>query len=170
MTQDVRFTSIGIISPSKWRLDPLSQLMKRTESGATSRSLDLGWNSKSKRDLERGFFFSRIMVFPNPRPVNIEKDAKVFDWKGLGSALERSSPSTYVASLFDSKEKHPLISYQCSQSYLGINVVPSIESVPMNSLLPMDSSPSPTPYFPTTHLGCGPGQLHTPSFDSLSNP
>ncbi len=36
-----------------------------------------------------GNFFQRIMDFPDPRPRNIEKDLKVFDWNLLGQALEK---------------------------------------------------------------------------------
>ncbi|KAL0580340.1 hypothetical protein V5O48_001677 [Marasmius crinis-equi] len=34
-------------------------------------------------------FFQRIMEFPDPKPRNIEKDLKVFEWSSLGDALER---------------------------------------------------------------------------------
>lgn len=36
-----------------------------------------------------GDFFQRIMDFPDPRPRNIEKDLKVFEWNLLGQALEK---------------------------------------------------------------------------------
>jgi hypothetical protein len=36
-----------------------------------------------------GDFFQRIMEFPDPKPRNIEKDLKVFDWILLGQALEK---------------------------------------------------------------------------------
>lgn len=36
-----------------------------------------------------GDFFQRIMDFPDPKPRNIEKDLKVFDWNLLGQALEK---------------------------------------------------------------------------------
>lgn len=34
-------------------------------------------------------FFQQIMDFPTPKPRNIEKDLKVFDWKVLPQALEK---------------------------------------------------------------------------------
>ncbi|KAG7442415.1 uncharacterized protein BT62DRAFT_846160, partial [Guyanagaster necrorhizus] len=34
-------------------------------------------------------FFRRIMDFPDPKPRNIEKDIKVFEWSLLGQALEK---------------------------------------------------------------------------------
>lgn len=34
-------------------------------------------------------FFLRIMEFPDPKPRNIEKDLKVFEWTQLGHALEK---------------------------------------------------------------------------------
>ncbi|KAF6760008.1 developmental regulator medusa [Ephemerocybe angulata] len=45
-----------------------------------------------------GDFFQRIMEFPDPKPRNIEKDLKVFDWNSLGQALEKilSKYSIYV--------------------------------------------------------------------------
>lgn len=44
-----------------------------------------------------GDFFQRIMEFPDPKPRNIEKDLKVFDWNLLGQALEKIL-SKYVRS------------------------------------------------------------------------
>ncbi|KAK4121496.1 hypothetical protein N657DRAFT_682587 [Parathielavia appendiculata] len=41
--------------------------------------------SKSRSESEE--FFKVIMGFGNPKPRNIEKDVKVFQWKDLGSAL-----------------------------------------------------------------------------------
>jgi hypothetical protein len=43
----------------------------------------------SKHKSGFGNFFQRIMDFPDPRPRNIEKDLKVFDWNLLGQALEK---------------------------------------------------------------------------------
>jgi hypothetical protein len=43
-------------------------------------------------------FFQRIMDFPDPRPRNIEKDLKVFEWKLLGAALEKII-SKYVSEI-----------------------------------------------------------------------
>ncbi|KAG7446154.1 uncharacterized protein BT62DRAFT_987242 [Guyanagaster necrorhizus] len=43
-------------------------------------------------------FFQRIMEFPDPKPRNIEKDLKVFEWSFLGQALERIL-SKYVSYL-----------------------------------------------------------------------
>ncbi|KAK4048974.1 hypothetical protein OIO90_005609 [Microbotryomycetes sp. JL221] len=43
--------------------------------------------SKTKADSEP--FFKLIMGFPNPKPRNIEKDVKVFQWKVLAGALEK---------------------------------------------------------------------------------
>lgn len=36
-----------------------------------------------------GDFFQHIMEFPDPKPRNIEKDLKVFEWNLLGQALEK---------------------------------------------------------------------------------
>lgn len=43
--------------------------------------------SKHKSGFED--FFQRIMEFPDPKPRNIEKDLKVFEWTLLGQALEK---------------------------------------------------------------------------------
>ena len=43
--------------------------------------------SKGKADSEE--FFKVIMAFPEPKPRNIEKDVKVFQWKDLASALKK---------------------------------------------------------------------------------
>lgn len=43
--------------------------------------------SKHKEGFED--FFQRIMEFPEPKPRNIEKDLKVFEWTLLGQALDK---------------------------------------------------------------------------------
>jgi hypothetical protein len=43
----------------------------------------------SKNRTESESFFQRIMDFPDPRPRNIEKDLKVFEWRVLGEALKK---------------------------------------------------------------------------------
>lgn len=43
--------------------------------------------SKHKPGVE--LFFQKIMEFPDPKPRNIEKDLKVFEWNLLGQALEK---------------------------------------------------------------------------------
>ncbi|KAH6914124.1 developmental regulator medusa [Coprinopsis sp. MPI-PUGE-AT-0042] len=43
----------------------------------------------SKHKAGFGDFFQRIMEFPDPKPRNIEKDLKVFDWNLLDMALEK---------------------------------------------------------------------------------
>ncbi|KAJ7675068.1 hypothetical protein B0H17DRAFT_1207933 [Mycena rosella] len=54
-------------------------------------------------------FFLRIMEFPDPKPRNIEKDLKVFDWTLLGQALDKimSKYSIYTASPTDSTTSLP---------------------------------------------------------------
>lgn len=53
--------------------------------------------SKGKADSED--FFKLIMGFPNPKPRNIEKDVKVFEWKTLSHALKKII-SKYVGLVF----------------------------------------------------------------------
>ncbi|KAJ8077058.1 hypothetical protein PM082_001481 [Marasmius tenuissimus] len=85
--------------------------------------------SKHKAGFER--FFQRIMEFPDPKPRNIEKDLKVFEWRLLGEALQKifkkyswytqSSPTSSSASLpSEPTEEHPpyqghLVRYANSQ-------------------------------------------------------
>lgn len=45
-------------------------------------------------------FFQRIMDFPDPKPRNIEKDLKVFEWTSLVQALERILAKYVGAPLF----------------------------------------------------------------------
>ncbi|KAJ7262302.1 hypothetical protein B0H12DRAFT_324225 [Mycena haematopus] len=54
-------------------------------------------------------FFQRIMDFPDPKPRNIEKDLKVFEWSLLGHALEKimSKYSIYTSSPTDSTSSLP---------------------------------------------------------------
>ena len=52
----------------------------------------------SKHKAGFGDFFQRIMDFPDPKPRNIEKDLKVFEWNLLGQALEKIL-SKYVSHL-----------------------------------------------------------------------
>ncbi|KAF8145907.1 hypothetical protein K438DRAFT_1871056 [Mycena galopus ATCC 62051] len=49
------------------------------------------------------------MDFPNPKPRNIEKDLKVFEWSLLGQALEKSMSkySIYTSSPTDSTSSLP---------------------------------------------------------------
>ncbi|KAJ3018238.1 hypothetical protein HKX48_003016 [Thoreauomyces humboldtii] len=43
----------------------------------------------AKSKAETSELFARIMAFDHPRPRNIEKDLKVYDWEHLKSALEK---------------------------------------------------------------------------------
>ncbi|KAF5321463.1 hypothetical protein D9619_001421 [Psilocybe cf. subviscida] len=54
-----------------------------------------------------GDFFQRIMEFPDPKPRNIEKDLKVFDWNLLGQALEKilSKYSIYTTNSSDGEHE-----------------------------------------------------------------
>ncbi|KAF5370707.1 hypothetical protein D9758_002072 [Tetrapyrgos nigripes] len=55
-------------------------------------------------------FFQRIMEFPDPKPRNIEKDLKVFEWSLLGQALDKilSKYSVYTSSPTDSTISLPV--------------------------------------------------------------
>ncbi|KAF9484463.1 hypothetical protein BDN70DRAFT_910669 [Pholiota conissans] len=62
----------------------------------------------SKHKSGFGDFFQRIMEFPDPKPRNIEKDLKVFDWNLLGQALEKilSKYSIYTSTA-DAEDSPP---------------------------------------------------------------
>ncbi|KAJ3564331.1 hypothetical protein NP233_g8371 [Leucocoprinus birnbaumii] len=64
----------------------------------------------SKHKAGFGDFFQRIMEFPDPKPRNIEKDLKVFEWNLLGQALEKilSKYSIYTTTAPDSDESTPV--------------------------------------------------------------
>ncbi|KAJ3793566.1 hypothetical protein GGU11DRAFT_394735 [Lentinula aff. detonsa] len=64
--------------------------------------------SKHKQGFE--FFFQRIMEFPDPKPRNIEKDLKVFEWSLLGQALDKilSKYHVYTSSPTDSTISLPM--------------------------------------------------------------
>lgn len=69
--------------------------------------------SKAKSDSEN--FFKVIMGFGNPKPRNIEKDVKVFQWKVLSSALKKiiskysASPSSTMpqSTQYQQHQHHP---------------------------------------------------------------
>ncbi|KAF8828966.1 hypothetical protein HHX47_DHR3001044 [Lentinula edodes] len=64
--------------------------------------------SKHKQGFEN--FFQRIMEFPDPKPRNIEKDLKVFEWSLLGQALDKilSKYHVYTSSPTDSTVSLPM--------------------------------------------------------------
>ncbi|KAG6820880.1 hypothetical protein H0H93_010224 [Arthromyces matolae] len=63
--------------------------------------------SKHKHGFEE--FFQRIMEFPDPKPRNIEKDLKVFEWSLLDQALEKIL-SKYVCAFSFSSSDMPFTS------------------------------------------------------------
>lgn len=65
--------------------------------------------SKGKSDSEE--FFKVIMGFPNPKPRNIEKDVKVFNWNNLDPALKKII-SKYVSYPRSLSLVHALTQYQ----------------------------------------------------------
>ena len=92
--------------------------------------------SKHKQGFED--FFQRIMEFPDPKPRNIEKDLKVFEWTLLGQALEKIL-SKYVNFSSVSLPPSPLIHFQT------IYTAPECDSQPSS---PVDSSsPAHSPDF-----------------------
>lgn len=60
----------------------------------------------SKHKIGFGDFFQRIMDFPDPKPRNIEKDLKVFEWNLLGQALEKILSKYVSRFLYHTSSRH----------------------------------------------------------------
>ncbi|KAH9830754.1 uncharacterized protein C8Q71DRAFT_862207 [Rhodofomes roseus] len=113
----------------------------------------------SKNRSESSEFFLQIMNFPSPKPRNIEKDLKVFDWAILAQALDK------IISRYTLPFPQPR-----SRIHTPDHSVPS--SVPTGSVSPLlpptsrthspaDYSPhsnrcNPTPEFPSDVYGSSP--------------
>jgi hypothetical protein len=46
-------------------------------------------SKKNKHNHKDSPFFSLIMEFEEPRPRNIEKDVKIFEWRSLSDAIKK---------------------------------------------------------------------------------
>ncbi|KAF9071102.1 hypothetical protein BDP27DRAFT_552994 [Rhodocollybia butyracea] len=128
--------------------------------------------SKHKPDFEK--FFTRIMEFPDPKPRNIEKDLKVFEWSLLGQALDKilSKYHIYTSSPTDSTVSLPMEPPDEATSY-------SIDHQVVLSNTSSDEYPELVHPTPTTALKFEPGLyddrsllfLHQPeSLESLCPP
>ncbi|KAF7315305.1 hypothetical protein MIND_00045000 [Mycena indigotica] len=92
--------------------------------------------SKHKRGSEA--FFQRIMDFPDPKPRNIEKDLKVFEWCLLGQALEKimSKYSIYTSSPTDSTSSLPAESGPSFSQDSPLTIDPTLDDkTPLRGLL-----------------------------------
>lgn len=92
----------------------------------------------SKHRLGFEDFFQRIMDFPDPKPRNIEKDVKVFDWNLLPEALKKiisKYVSASVPSLIQS-DRHPGPQSLCSteENKTELKEPPKTEDTPSSSL------------------------------------
>ncbi|KAJ7783003.1 developmental regulator medusa [Mycena metata] len=79
-------------------------------------------------------FFQRIMDFPDPKPRNIEKDLKVFEWVLLGQALEKimSKYSIYTSSPTDSTSSLPAeTDVLQTQTQVPSHVEPTLANKPL---------------------------------------
>ncbi|KAH9889747.1 hypothetical protein F4778DRAFT_390502 [Xylariomycetidae sp. FL2044] len=70
-----------VASPARFTVEEKNRIRRNLEG---FRPLTV---SKAKPESEE--FFKVIMSFPNPKPRNIEKDVKVFQWKQLAAALKK---------------------------------------------------------------------------------
>ncbi|PPQ64989.1 hypothetical protein CVT26_015698 [Gymnopilus dilepis] len=86
-------------------------------------------------------FFQRIMEFPDPKPRNIEKDLKVFEWNLLGQALEKilSKYSIYTSPPPESADSSPSdtpVSPESPELYaLQLSYPPPDEPTPISRFL-----------------------------------
>lgn len=80
--------------------------------------------SKNKPGYE--LFFQRIMNFSDPKPRNIEKNLKVFEWALLGQALEKIL-SKYVS--FSSFASHLLYLQSIVSSLPTVSTFPPIDDI-----------------------------------------
>lgn len=80
-------TSVDIIYLLEKLLDDVFEV---EEKNRIRRNLEgLAPTTITKHKLDHEAFFRQIMQFPEPRPRNIEKDVKVFDWDVLPQALDK---------------------------------------------------------------------------------
>ena len=124
----------------------------------------------SKNRPDSSEFFLQIMNFPAPKPRNIEKDLKVFDWAVLPQALEKiisryvSSPACVIAALQLTPLPQTLPLPQTeARLQTPEHIVPS-SAVPSASVSPLpvlSRTHSPAAYSPSSS-----GSLATPEFSS----
>lgn len=122
----------------------------------------------SKNRPESSEFFLQIMNFPAPKPRNIEKDLKVFDWAALPQALEKiitryvSSPACVIAALHSPLCRSALQTLPLPQPKARLHtpehIVPSSASVSPLPTLSRTHSPA---YSPSSS-----SSLATPEFAS----
>jgi len=97
----------------------------------------------SKNRADSSDFFSQIMNFPPPKPRNIEKDLKVFEWNILPQALDKIiSRYTLTASFSDSQTYPPSLERPVSSHSTASTPI----SLPDLSDSPNSSSRQSTPY------------------------
>lgn len=81
------FTSVDVIYLLERLVDDTFQVEEKNRIRRNLEGLRPKTISKHKAGSE--VFFQRIMDFPAPKPRNIEKDVKVFDWDLLLQALHK---------------------------------------------------------------------------------
>ncbi|KZT68319.1 hypothetical protein DAEQUDRAFT_339343 [Daedalea quercina L-15889] len=105
----------------------------------------------SKNRPDSSDFFLQIMNFASPKPRNIEKDLKVFDWSVLPQALEKII-SRYTLPLPQSASR--VHTPECSAT-------PTVPSDVPSPMPPMSRTHSPAEYSPSSS-----GSLATPEFSN----
>ncbi|TFK86991.1 hypothetical protein K466DRAFT_646110 [Polyporus arcularius HHB13444] len=125
--------------------------------------------SKNKVGTEE--FFQKIMDFPPPKPRNIEKDVKVFDWTVLPQALDKiiskytlypnakKKDGSATPPILDNMGTSPLL----SQSSIGTPYSASSSPVPNRGAA---ESPEQSYFFPQTTYH---SQFVSPSLDPLDS-
>jgi hypothetical protein len=81
--------------------------------------------SKSRAESEE--FFKVIMGFGNPKPRNIEKDVKVFQWKDLGQALQK------IVSKYSASSVMPPTTSTHIPPSLSLGAYPALPATPVST-------------------------------------
>ena len=89
-------TSVDIISLLEYLVRQSFGIEEKNRIRRNLQSLKPKTVSRSSRDDQE--FFSLIMGMENPRPRNIEKDLKVFNWSDLSKAITKVMSKYYVVS------------------------------------------------------------------------
>lgn len=97
----------------------------------------------SKSSIEFEGFFNLIKSYTDPKPINILKNVKVFEWHLLGRALEKII-SKYSA-CYDDREQQPQQPQQPQQRCHRNNVTRSVKQ-------PVWAAPRPTQWWPRLQL------------------
>ncbi|KAI0371050.1 hypothetical protein BV20DRAFT_979097 [Pilatotrama ljubarskyi] len=114
----------------------------------------------SKNKVGTEAFFQKIMDFPAPKPRNIEKDVKVFDWAVLPQALDKiiSKYTLYPAKQQDSASSSP------EASPTPVSMSPDLSQSSSATPYSASSSPQPEHSSPAPSMEQSYFSYHPPSY------